>query len=82
MEIIILLPFILLVRVIAHFDPHLFRYWAVHSMDHWRFWGTTWKGYATGEIEWMQIGRFRTGSSSVGFSSIDSLKILLPSSQP
>jgi hypothetical protein len=34
----------------------------------------------SGEIEWMQNGRFRTGSSSVGFSSTDSLKILLPSS--
>ena len=43
MKIIVLLPFILLVRVIAHFDPHLFRYWGVHSLDHWRFWGTTWK---------------------------------------
>jgi hypothetical protein len=30
----------------------------------------------------MQTGRFRTGSSSVGFSSTDSPKILLPSSQP
>jgi len=30
----------------------------------------------------MQTGRFRTGSSSVGFSSTDSLKILLSSSQP
>jgi hypothetical protein len=30
----------------------------------------------------MQTGRFRTASSSVGFSSTDSLKILLPSSQP
>ena len=48
MKIIVLWPFILLVRVIAHFDPHLFRYWAAHSMDHWRFWGTTWKGYAIG----------------------------------
>jgi site-specific recombinase XerD len=37
-------------------------------------------GPATGEIEWMQTGRFRMGSSSVGFSSTDSLKILLPSS--
>ena len=35
---------------------------------------------ATGEIEWMQNGRFRTGSSSSGFSSTDLLKILLPSS--
>ena len=48
MKIIVLWPFILLVRVIAYFDPHLFRYWAVHSMDHWRFWGKTWKGYAIG----------------------------------
>src|ERR1017187_2561602 len=30
----------------------------------------------------MQIGRFRMISSSVGFSSKDSLKILLPSSLP
>jgi hypothetical protein len=52
MKIIVLLPFILLVRVIAHFDPHLFRYWDVHSMDHWRFWGTTWKGYAIGLAGW------------------------------
>jgi hypothetical protein len=36
--------------------------------------------FATGEIEWMQNWRFRMGSSSVGFSSTDSLKILLPSS--
>jgi hypothetical protein len=35
---------------------------------------------ATGEIEWMQTWRFRMGSSSSGFSSTDSLKILLPSS--
>jgi hypothetical protein len=35
---------------------------------------------ANGEAEWIQNGRFRTGSSSVGFSSTDSLKILLPSS--
>jgi hypothetical protein len=34
----------------------------------------------SGEIEWMQTGRFRMGSSSVEFSSTDSLKILLPSS--
>jgi hypothetical protein len=36
----------------------------------------------SGEIEWMQTGRFRMGSSSSGFSSTDSLKILLPSSPP
>ena len=37
-------------------------------------------GSAKGEIEWMQNGRFRMGSSSSGFSSKDSLKTLLPSS--
>ena len=52
MKIIVLLPFILLVRVLAHFDPHLFRCWAGHSMDHWRAWGTTWKGYAIGLAGW------------------------------
>ena len=36
---------------------------------------------ATGEIKWMQNRRFRMGSSSVRFSSTDSLKILLPSSR-
>ncbi len=35
---------------------------------------------AKGEVEWMQNGRFRMGSSSCGFSSEDSLKNLLPSS--
>jgi len=35
---------------------------------------------ARGEVEWMQNGRFRMGSSSSGFSSKDSLKTLLPSS--
>jgi hypothetical protein len=35
---------------------------------------------AKGEIEWMQNRRYRMGSSSGGFSSKDSLKILLPSS--
>ena len=34
----------------------------------------------SGEIEWMQTGRFRMGSSSWGFSSKDSLKYFLPSS--
>jgi hypothetical protein len=35
---------------------------------------------ASGEVEWIQNGRFRMGSSSGGFSSKSSLKILLPSS--
>jgi len=35
---------------------------------------------AKGEMEWMQTGRLRIGSSSGGFSSKASLKTLLPSS--
>jgi hypothetical protein len=35
---------------------------------------------ASGEVEWIQNGRFRMGSSSGGFSSKSSLKILFPSS--
>jgi hypothetical protein len=38
------------------------------------------KTTASGEVEWIQNGRFRMGSSSGGFSSKSSLKILLPSS--
>jgi uncharacterized membrane protein YeaQ/YmgE (transglycosylase-associated protein family) len=44
-----------------------------------RTWGEGLIG-AKGEIEWMQNGRLRTGSSSSGFSLEDSLKNLLPSS--
>jgi hypothetical protein len=36
--------------------------------------------FAKGEMEWMQTGRLRMGSSSGGFSSKASLKTLLPSS--
>ena len=53
-KVIILLPFILLVRIIAKYDPHLFRYWAVDSMEYWRRWGAswTWKAYAMGVAGW------------------------------
>ncbi len=37
--------------------------------------------FVSGETEWMQSWRLRTGSSSPGFSSSNSLKTLLPSSQ-
>ena len=45
-KIILLFPFIILVRMIAKHDPHLFRYWVVHSMDFWRGSRKPWKAYA------------------------------------
>lgn len=53
-RITVLLPFIILVRIITKFDPHLFRYWAVDSMDYWRRWGSTWswKAYAIALAGW------------------------------
>ena len=54
LRIIVLLPFIVLVRIIAKHDAHLFRYWAVDSMDYWRRWESTWtwKAYAFALLIW------------------------------
>jgi type IV secretory pathway VirB3-like protein len=52
MKIFILFPFILLVRILARHDPHLFRYWDVKSMQSWRRSRTTWKAYAIGVAGW------------------------------
>jgi hypothetical protein len=40
------------VRILAKHDPHLFRYWAVDSIDHWRRWPTTWRAYAIALSGW------------------------------
>jgi len=53
-KVIVLLPFIFLVRLIAKYDPHLFRYWAVDSLEYWCRWAAswTWKAYAIGMAGW------------------------------
>lgn len=52
MKIIVLFPFILLVRLLARLDPHMFRHWDVKSMQSWHRSQTTWKAYAIGLAGW------------------------------
>jgi len=56
-RIIVLLPFIILVRVISKYDPHLFRYWAVESMEYWCRWGGAWdwKAYVIALAGWVML---------------------------
>jgi hypothetical protein len=53
-RVVVILPFIILVRITAKLDPHAFRYWAVDSMEYWRRWGHTWswKAYAIALAGW------------------------------
>ena len=60
MRFVVLLPFIILVRIVAKHDPHPFRYWALDSMDYWRRWGRTWswKAYAFALLMWAMLFGF------------------------
>ena len=52
MKILVLLPFILLVRLAARCDPHLFRYWDVRSLRTWREGRLTWGAWAIAAAGW------------------------------
>jgi hypothetical protein len=52
MRIVVLYPFIVLVRILARQDPHMFRYWDVKSLENWRRIPTTWQAYAIGLAGW------------------------------
>jgi hypothetical protein len=54
-RIICLLPFIMLVRLLARHDPHFFRYWDVTSMEQWRRSRLSWMAYAISLVGWAII---------------------------
>jgi hypothetical protein len=53
MKIFVLLPLILLTRIAVHFDPHLFRYWDLTSLEQWRRLKTTRTAYVIGVAGWV-----------------------------
>jgi hypothetical protein len=56
MKVLFLFPYIILVWLAAKQDPHLFRYWDVHSLRHWQQTKFDWKAWAIAGIGWLVIG--------------------------
>ncbi|MGA3178974.1 MAG: hypothetical protein ABSF38_01380 [Verrucomicrobiota bacterium] len=55
MRIICILPFVMLVRLVARHDPHLFRYRDVKSLHQWRRCRVIWLAYAISLVGWAVV---------------------------
>lgn len=53
MKIVLLFPYLVLVWLAAKSDPHLIRYWDVHSLRHWQESKFSWRAWAIAVIGWL-----------------------------